>query len=64
MSDSCDLSILLGNTLGGIDHNYNHICALYSRHSTDNTVALDLFFYLTLASKSCGIDKNISFCSR
>ena len=54
MSDSRDLSILLGNALGGIDHNYNHICTLYSCHSTDNTIALDLFFYLTLASKSCG----------
>ena len=61
MSDSRDLSILLGNALGSIDHNYNHICSLYSCHSTDNTVALDLFLYLTLAAKSCGIDKNIIF---
>lgn len=61
MSDSRDLSILLGNALGSIDHNYNHICSLYSCHSTDNTVALDFFFYLTLAAKACGIDKNIIF---
>ena len=59
MGDSRDLCILLGNSLGSIDHNYDHICTLYSCYCTDNTVALDLFFYFSFTAKSCSINKYI-----
>ena len=59
MCDTCNLGILLCNSLRSIDHNNYHICTLHCSYCTDNAVTLDLFFYFAFTAKSCCIDKYI-----
>ena len=59
MCDSGDLGILLGNSLGRIDHNHDNMCTLYSRNRTNYAVTFNLFLDLALTAKSGSINKNI-----
>ena len=59
MGNSGDLGILLGNALGSVNHHNHKVCPLYCGYGTDHAEALNLFLHLSLAAKSCSVDKNI-----
>ena len=61
MSNTCDLRILLCNTLRRIDHYDNNIRTFYSSYCTDHTVSLNFLFHFTFTAKSGCINKNIIF---
>ena len=59
MDKTCDLGILLGDTLGGINHNEADIAALDGHGGTENTVLLNVLIHLGLFAHAGGINKNI-----
>lgn len=59
MCNTCDLRILICDTLCCINDQNRYITSFNSRYSTDDTVTLNIFFDLALSSKSCSINKHI-----
>ena len=59
MCNTCDLGILLSDSLGGVDHHDDHIGLFHRCHCTDNRKALQLLLYLALSAKSSGVDENV-----
>ena len=59
MGNTCDLCILLCDALFCINYNNDYIRTVYCCYSTDDTVALQVFFDLILTAQSCCIDKHI-----
>ena len=58
MCNTCDLRILICDTLCCINDQNRYITSFNSRYSTDDTVTLNIFFDLALSSKSCSINKH------
>ena len=62
MGDACDLGILVCYSFNRVNYQHCHVTSLYSRNSSDNTVSLYIFLYLTLSSESRSIYEYI-FCA-
>ena len=52
MGNTCDLCILLCDALFCINYNNDYIRTVYCCYSTDDTVALQVFFDLILTAQS------------
>ena len=61
MCDTGNLRILFRYTFRRIDYYQNDICPFHCSYRTDDTVALQFFFYLALSSQPCSINKHIIF---
>src|SRR5690242_18579750 len=61
MGNTCNLSILFGYAFTCINDYNNNISTFYRTYGTDDTKTLNLFFDLTLSTKSSRINKDILF---
>ena len=58
MGHTGHLSILLGDTFGGVDHDEAHIGTLNGHGSTEHAVLLNIFFHLGLLTDAGGINEH------
>ena len=55
-----DLRVLLGDALGGVDHEQHEIAALHGAHCLQDRQLLDALFLARLAANAGGVDQDVA----